>query len=276
MRSPATASDATMPCTFRFEHPWRPSVGCQFEAPEAELVLLDGRSWCRFHLPLKSGEAQSEKACWDDRQVASFNEDVIARINQSEDQVDLSGVVFPSLFTLRYYAHEKDKSSFLLFFESTFCNDATFDNSSLGDIFFGGATFAGKASFVNSRLDTGRFDGATFHNGAAFNGADFGIACFQKVRFGRGPASAASVSAKAPTSTKLFFSAEPLLPTPNSRLSEPTRSLRRPLSAAVRTFRAQRSLVALRSRTRHSEVTRPSPATYAEERGNMGIDFLGL
>lgn len=173
-----------MPCTFRLEHPWRETAGCQFDAPEAELVVFDGKPRCVFHLPLQAGEAQSEKACWNDRQVSDFNEDIIARINRGKDQVDLSGIEFPSSFAFK--PDDKSASPFLLLFRSVFCGEATFDNSRLGNAFFDGATFVGKAHFVNAVLDAGSFDGANFHSGAAFNGATFGIASFKKAFFGGG------------------------------------------------------------------------------------------
>jgi hypothetical protein len=38
--------------------------GCQFAVPDDELIEFAGQVWCPFHLPIRAGEAESEKAEW--------------------------------------------------------------------------------------------------------------------------------------------------------------------------------------------------------------------
>ncbi|MBI3025328.1 MAG: hypothetical protein HYY66_06575, partial [Candidatus Tectomicrobia bacterium] len=91
-----------MPCAFHAERPYllgEPDAGCQFDAPEGELIEVDGERWCLFHAPMKdkAGNA-TEKGGWDEARIGAFNDRIFKIIETAVEEkkaADLTGVVFP-------------------------------------------------------------------------------------------------------------------------------------------------------------------------------------
>lgn len=90
-----------MDCCYRHD-----DAGCQFSAPENELIKFSEKHWCKFHLPMKDDLNQSPKALWNEQDVNSFNSllmsngPFVVMKNTNGPRLDgvirdLKGVVFP-------------------------------------------------------------------------------------------------------------------------------------------------------------------------------------
>jgi Pentapeptide repeats (9 copies) len=184
-----------MPCAFHKSHYERSVSGCQFRVHDGDLIEFDGKSWCRFHLPIRAGEAESDKAQWhlDD----DFRESILSYVNKAKngDAVDLSGVIFPQSH-IKFCKSSLPKILFVgasfpggASFEGiTFSGDARFDEAVFGIYTtFIGAKFRAQAIFDRARfVRRVYFDNVHFKGTANFNAATFGLhACFTEAIFCR-------------------------------------------------------------------------------------------
>ena len=198
-----------MPCAFHLDRP-RPfkdlDPGCQF--PEAsfpqfapDLVGVDDKAWCPFHLPMESADgAPSPKADWDKEKVKDFNEAIFAFIDKAkaEDRpADLTGMVFPGYISFERYRDETSALPPVTFFQAQFSDNASFEKAHFSgrawfreaqfddDANFDEAQFSGIALFHEARFSgTAGFGRAQFSSDAWFKKAQFGgNADFEKARF---------------------------------------------------------------------------------------------
>ena len=189
-----------MSCAFRLSHRMRLTSGCQFDVPEDELEEFGPKSWrwCRFHLPLGTGDDESQKLSWNEARVSAFNETVFASIDSAKKEgrwADLSGVAFPANISFEDYNLPN-----LLLLQAAFGGDALFSGVMASgnaffdgttfhkDAFFESATFAAVISFRNARFDgVARFKNAKFDREAGFHGTTFkSLVDFEQATFGQG------------------------------------------------------------------------------------------
>lgn len=174
-----------MPCAFTLKrsHPGLgEATGCQFDESEGKLIGFEGKKWCRFHLPVGSGDTQarSAKAEWSEAEIKVFNERVFKFIEEARaagKTADLSGVVFPGpVLFIEFRARNRALPAISF-------QDATF----IGAAGFGEATFSDHTEFAGTTFSAGaHFERAVFGGYTNFGGANFtGVANFHKAEFGR-------------------------------------------------------------------------------------------
>jgi hypothetical protein len=77
-----------MPCAFHLDDYRRCIAGCQFAVPDNDLIRLDGKTWCRFHLPLRAGETLSEKSGWD--RTDAFEKSILSYVDKAKESGDVA------------------------------------------------------------------------------------------------------------------------------------------------------------------------------------------
>ena len=135
--------------------------------PDANLITVDGQSWCPYHFPManKNGEP-TQKASWDNDKLEIFQQELrhrLANALELNSTLDLTGVIFPS---------RQDFSNLTFpsvsFAKTTFSGGASFHGTTFsGEAEFGGAIFGRVTGFQEAMFsqDAG-FDGVTFSGGA--------------------------------------------------------------------------------------------------------------
>lgn len=161
-----------MPCAFHADRPYLfPSLGsgCQFGVAEEELVRVDSRDWCHFHLPLETvDKSPTEKTRWNGERIAQFNERIFAFIKKAKKEgkaADLTGVVFPGDISFEGFHSGESTFPDVCFFKAHFGDVARFR-----DTHFGGLAVFHKAHFG----EVAGFPGARFEGGAFFGGVPEG------------------------------------------------------------------------------------------------------
>ena len=161
-----------MSCAFDEERP--PQFGdllsrCQFVVPDANLITVDGRSWCPYHCPMTNeNDEPTQKASWDEDKLATFQQEIRRRYTyalEQESTLDLTGVIFPS---------RQDFSNITFpavsFAKATFSGEARFHGATFsGEAEFGEATFSRITGFQEAMFSQeAGFDSVTFSGGARF------------------------------------------------------------------------------------------------------------
>jgi hypothetical protein len=166
-----------MTCAFQIQDILGETVECQFGVHERDLIEFDGRLWCHFHLPLRTGEAVSEKTQWDAKRIDAFNQAVFERIDNAKaasEAVDLSGIVFPAGPNFRDYT--KESLPEISFRRAKFGDGCSFENVTFaGYARFETATFAGSSWFARAYFETvADFEQIVIAGTAWFNEVNFG------------------------------------------------------------------------------------------------------
>jgi uncharacterized protein YjbI with pentapeptide repeats len=173
-----------MPCAFHADRPFpyeKLGPGCQFGVADEDLVDLQDKAWCSFHLPVADWRGnQLPKAEWDEERVESFNEAVFSFVEtarQDNRPADLTGVVFPGGVYFGRFSGEASLPE-TLFNKAQFCGVADFR-----EVQFSGDTDFRKVQFSNEAFFTStQFSGRAFFISAQFSGRAF----FSEARFGGG------------------------------------------------------------------------------------------
>jgi len=194
-----------MPCAFHLDRlaPYsEQDSGCQFDKHQ-QFFEFDGKSWCRYHLPLNSNEDEvSLKAKWDHREIEQFYHQISDFISGRTygGIVDLCGVVFPGDFDLKLVCSHSGLPNGITFRRAIFGGNADFDGfsfSGVGD--FHAVQFDGEARFAMANFQciaefqdavfrgNSDFGKTTFHQHANFGSARFAEnALFTEVKFPKG------------------------------------------------------------------------------------------
>src|SRR2546421_611748 len=162
--------------------------GCQFHISENELIEIDGKKWCIFHLPEKY------KRNWKASHVRNFNNYIFVQLDVAQYRgqlADLSGVIFPGKIK---FGSRKKKETILpgaLFIGCVFMDDADFDNVIFEDeVMFSDSYFheqallwnvcyKSEAHFNNANLGPNVHLGSSvFNNHAYFQGVEFPGMCW--------------------------------------------------------------------------------------------------
>src|SRR5215213_10032589 len=160
---------------------------CQFRVPEDELIVVEGKNWCVFHLPAQY------KRNWQASHIKAFNEYINVHLEAAgtrKQLADLSGVVFPGKI---HFGDRKHKVSLpaTLFIRAIFLDDADFKNVVFEDFvmfdeccfheqaFLWNVCYKDEASFNHAKLGGNVHLGASiFNNHAYFQGAEFPAMCW--------------------------------------------------------------------------------------------------
>lgn len=181
-------------CCFNAEKFWLSGAmekGCQF-TNEVELFDVDGRKYCRFHMPLFDRDRRpTSKSTWDNSQFKLFDDGIESLLSKAMDAkdpnsedwwavADLSGVVFPRYYNFTVWA--KHRARFGPFEDGTSGNaDFLIPNIFADHAYFAGGvdfsdlTFSGNVSFTNTIFKlNANFAGTTFGGSyTSFIGAKF-------------------------------------------------------------------------------------------------------
>lgn len=173
---------------------WTDNAGnhhdCRF-ADEAPVHKFNGKTYCRFHLPMgKAGEGG--KTDWDEERQAAITDAIIGRIKaeskaelknlkKQRSQLDFQGVVVPGEFSLANETIPWLDMSYAQFHGDAWFNHAGFH----GDAGFKEARFHRIAQFADAQFhEIAWFYEARFHGEGGFTEAQFyGDAEFAKARF---------------------------------------------------------------------------------------------
>lgn len=177
-----------MPCAFVDERPFQfedLNSRCQFVVPDANLIAVDGQSWCPYHFPMtnKNGEP-TQKALWDNDKLEAFQQEILHRHVYALEQnstLDLTGVVFPSKQNFSNITFPS-----VSFAKAMFSGGASFRGATFGgEAEFGEATFSRTTGFQEAIFSQNAgFDGVTFSGGVRFVKATFkGGAMFRRATF---------------------------------------------------------------------------------------------
>ena len=178
-----------MPCAFELDRSQysRKSEGaetrCQFNVQEAELIELEGKTWCLFHLPL------TQKENWTKEEKSRF---LILLTDYSDNRarhntnIDLSGVIFPHLGSISSEQVFGKNPPDLLVVNASFNNDVIchdvnfngrviFDGSCFGKLVdFSKSNFSNRVSFRGVRFESrSRFENCAFHEYTDFSKSSF-------------------------------------------------------------------------------------------------------
>ena len=181
-----------MPCEFKVDGV---QDSCQFDIPEGQLIIKNGRKLCIFHTPyewkLRSGNKKNNITPEERDIFYSHIYSLIYDLPKSGSTLNLRGVLFPDGIESKDIIFNQvifDGAQFLgkaSFEQSTFNGDASFRTVH----FHKGATFAkaifnGDAIFTSTGFDsTAVFSSAEFKGNARFNKSALNNAQFDRVNF---------------------------------------------------------------------------------------------
>ena len=164
-------------------------TGCQF-SDETEFFDVDGKSYCRFHLPMTDASGQpTAKAVWrldDHKRFFRRQRHQALKAIRDGRKVLFSGVVFPIGFKPAIVFGIRNPIPRIDFELCVFAKEAKFRGAIFEDLaVFSGAVFEGAADFHSSEFkDQASFKGTTFKKKADFEFAGFvAIAMFQQAVF---------------------------------------------------------------------------------------------